>query len=379
MIAIDTADDQAAITAPAAAERDVIPISFVRQALQEVRRRGFDAGATLGRAGIDPALLQDDHAVVTPDQFTRLWRFTVELLGDELFGLDARGMPPGSYTLLAHAVLHSPTLERAIGRALRFFGLLLSDFDGRLVRTGDRAQIVLIESGPPRCALAYGAFWVMLQALTCWLIDKRIPLLAADFRGAPPAFPEHYRRVFCDNLQFDRPRTSIQFDASYLAFKPMRTEAQMKTFLREAPKVFLTQYRNRDSLSATIWRRLRSASPANWPDFETLAAALHTTSSTLRRRLDEEGATYQQIKDGIRRERAISQLRLNLKSNAEIAAELGFGDPSTFYRAFKKWTGATPDRYRRPPCAPGGASSGSVSKSVSKLAAAAIARNPRAG
>jgi AraC-like DNA-binding protein len=71
------------------------------------------------------------------------------------------------------------------------------------------------------------------------------------------------------------------------------------------------------------------------------------TSSTLRRRLEAGGTSYQNIKDEARRERAIEHLQLNRKSNAEIAEELGFGDPSTFYRAFRKWTGATPNAFRR--------------------------------
>jgi AraC-like DNA-binding protein len=231
---------------------------------------------------------------------------------------------------------------------LRFFRILLSDFDAELVREGHSAEIILLERGAPRTSFAYATFLVQFLGIACWLIDRRIPLLEAGFRSSCPVGEQHYQRLFCDELEFNQPQTRIRFDAEFLSIRPMRNEAQMKRFLRDSPQALLTQYRSRDSVSARIWLELRRTPPEEWPGFDDLAARLYTTASTLRRRLEAEGISYQRIKDGVRRERAINQLRLNRKSNAEIAEELGFGDPSTFYRAFRKWTGATPNTFRRP-------------------------------
>ena len=113
----------------------------------------------------------------------------------------------------------------------------------------------------------------------------------------------------------------------------------MRRFLRDAPECLLVRYRKRDSLSAGIWDELQVTPPEDWPSFQQLAAKLFMTTSTLRRRLKDEGGSFRKIKDDVRRERAIRELKLGLKSNTEIAAELGFKDPSTLYRALKKWTG----------------------------------------
>jgi AraC-like DNA-binding protein len=83
------------------------------------------------------------------------------------------------------------------------------------------------------------------------------------------------------------------------------------------------------------------------PDFEVLARELHTASATLRRRLHEEGESYQSIKDQLRRDLAITYLSHSDRSVMDIALELGFAEPSAFHRAFKKWTGASPGHYRR--------------------------------
>ena len=82
----------------------------------------------------------------------------------------------------------------------------------------------------------------------------------------------------------------------------MQNERSVKDFLRTAPENILVKYKNGSSLSARIRRRLRQLLPGEVPDFETLAAELNMTPATLRRRLHEEGASYQGIKDQLRRD-----------------------------------------------------------------------------
>ncbi|HVQ26648.1 MAG TPA: AraC family transcriptional regulator, partial [Planctomycetota bacterium] len=68
--------------------------------------------------------------------------------------------------------------------------------------------------------------------------------------------------------------------------------------------------------------------------------------TTLRRRLEAEGSSYQGVKDELRRDVAIHQLCTTRLGIAEIGHLLGFQDPSAFHRAFKKWCGVQPGEYR---------------------------------
>jgi len=83
-----------------------------------------------------------------------------------------------------------------------------------------------------------------------------------------------------------------------------------------------------------------------WPETDGLAASLCISASTLRRRLAEEGQTYQGLKDSVRKELAIVWLAEPQISFAEIAERLGFADTSSFYKAFRKWVGSNPGQYR---------------------------------
>ena len=69
----------------------------------------------------------------------------------------------------------------------------------------------------------------------------------------------------------------------------------------------------------------------------------------MRRRLREEGHSYQSLKDELRRDMAITRLQDSRRRIEDIAADLGFAEPAAFYRAFKKWTGAKPSDYRIDP------------------------------
>jgi AraC-like DNA-binding protein len=76
------------------------------------------------------------------------------------------------------------------------------------------------------------------------------------------------------------------------------------------------------------------------------ASALHLSLRTLTRRLAAEGTTFQAIKDELRRDAAIQRLTKTDTPIAVIGQEIGFEDPNTFHRAFRKWTGSTPGAYR---------------------------------
>jgi len=323
-----------------------IPLCFIIDAIDSAKLPSVRADEVLAQAGIAPELQRAASSTVTLDQFCQAWRGLSAATGDELFGLDSRGMPNGSFAVLCQAALSSVTLEDAIERSLRFLGVMLSDFDGQLVRRDGQAWIELGEMGESRPPLFYLTVFLMLTGLCSWLVDRRVVVDRATFRGLEPVAAAEYRRLFCDRLQFNASKSSISFDAKFLAMRPHRNEAQMQDFLQRSPRDLLTQYRNCDSLPGRIWQRLRDTAPDSWPSFKVLAATLNTTPSTLRRRLDNANNSYQRLKDGVRQELAMDALSITHQPIAEIAKDLGYEDPSAFYRAFRKWTGLTPNVYR---------------------------------
>lgn len=81
--------------------------------------------------------------------------------------------------------------------------------------------------------------------------------------------------------------------------------------------------------------------PSQWLELNELSQRLNMSEATIQRRLKNEGMSYQQLKNDIRRDTAIEFLTKTEKSIQDISDELNFHDPSAFHRAFKKWTGVS--------------------------------------
>jgi AraC-like DNA-binding protein len=69
--------------------------------------------------------------------------------------------------------------------------------------------------------------------------------------------------------------------------------------------------------------------------------------STLARRLEEEGTSFKNVVEVVRRDLACRYARNPAIPLAEVAYRVGFSDAPTFTRAFKRWTGKTPGAYRK--------------------------------
>lgn len=304
----------------------------------------------LAALNIPQAWLALGNARVPAATFSALWLAVARELDDEFFGLDSRSMKVGSFALLCQAVLGCEELGRAVRRMLRAFGLFLDDIRGELVVDGEAAMIRIASQieDPADRRFADETLLVLMHGLMCWLVGRRIVIHRVDFAHPRPAHIAEYTRMLSKDLSFDAPQTAIHFDAGQLASGIKQDPASLSRFLRTAPQSVFLKYRNEDSWTARVRRRLRLGQTRDsWPAFEELAREFGLSPSTFRRRLEAEGGSYQQIKDQLRNDWVIDRLRNSSMSIDEIAAQLGYHDASVFHRAFKRWNGLQPGEYRR--------------------------------
>ncbi|MCF5546124.1 AraC family transcriptional regulator [Pseudomonas salomonii] len=327
------------------AEKDTISIHLVREALLQSCAPGAATAEALSKVGINPALLEQSDARVPATAYARLWRLLARRMDDEFFGMDPRPLKSGSLAFLCRAAMAQPSLDAGLETGLGFLSLMLEQMPAQLVRQQSLAEIVLLEPEPKR-AFTYFTYWMIVHGVACWLAGRRIPILAIELRCPSPEFCDDYRVMFSDNLRFGRPRTRMIFSADCLDLPIKRSPEELKRFLAHAPANILVKYRDPTSLANRIKQDLRHMPANTWPETEGLAANLCISASTLRRRLADEGQTYQGLKDSVRKELAIVWLAEADISFVEIAVRLGFADVSSFYKAFRKWSGSNPGHYR---------------------------------
>jgi AraC-like DNA-binding protein len=165
----------------------------------------------------------------------------------------------------------------------------------------------------------------------------------------PPHARAYGERLGCP-VTFDRPATELRFDAAWLDHPLALGNPITEAVVRRTCDELLGQLRDTEGTAAQVSAALMRA-PGQFPDIEAVAAQLHTSSRTLRRRLRAEDTSFQRVLDDVRCRLALEYLQNTSMGTDRIAAALGFSDTANFRHAFKRWTGRSPGAFRT---APGG-------------------------
>ncbi len=324
------------------------PIAFIKAMVMAYERRGMDPSTALSAAQITPEELNNPSARVTALQMEWMSAAAMRELDDEALGWFGRRLPWGSYGMLVRASLSAPNLAVALQRWGRHHGLLTDDIAVALHTQDGLAHLTLTEHHDLGELREFCVVSVLRNALgvACWLIDSRIPLAGSTLRFAPPPHADSYRVLFDGPTTFNAETHSLQFDAGYLQLPIRRDEAALQRMLQRALLLTVRPYR-RDRLLVEKVRQALAEHPEHSRNAEDLAQRLNLSTRTLHRQLKEEGATLQELKDSVRRDKAVDLLLRTQRPIKQIADEVGFLNEKSFIRAFKVWTGQTPDILRR--------------------------------
>ncbi len=330
--------------------RSTIPMSFVQNMLMGARRvlAPDDIDDLVLQAGIAPTLLEQRGARVTREQFVRLYEVIALTIGDEMLGLWSRPIRAGTLKYLGLSLLDAPSLMVAMYRFTRFWNLLLDDYALQLSR---KDQIVTLALKPLSAATTPSIFGHELMVklshgLASWLVGRELPINSVGFGFSRPAHFAEYAQLFPGPVSFDQVHTSVSFAEHLLRQRFHRTKVELLSFVRRAPDDWIFVTFDHDSTAARVREYLAGKVRAD-QSLIAVAAALFLSSRSMSRRLAAEGATFQQIKDEIRRDLAIERLVKTHDSIDQIASLAGFDNTTAFHRAFRAWTGSTPGAYRR--------------------------------
>ncbi len=323
-------------------------MAFVRAITNAYAARRMDPLDALQQAQIAPNLLDQPDARITAMQMEWVSGAAMRELDDEGLGWFRRRLPWGSYGMLVRASLTAPTLGVALARWCRHHGLLTDDIALHVNTADGLARLELTEQHDLATMREFCTVSVLRNALgvACWLTDSRIPLIRTTLRFAPPPHADSYRLLFDGPTQFNADTNSLQFDAGYLSLPVRRDEAALQRMLQRALLLTVRPYR-RDRLLVEKVRQTLAEHPEHSRNADDLAAWLNMSPRTLHRQLKDEGASLQQLKDAVRQSQALDLLLRTQRPLKQIAAEIGFRSEKSFIRAFRTWTGSTPEERRK--------------------------------
>lgn len=318
-----------------------------------LRLRGVDPRPLLQAAGVPEDCLSGRDARVPIAGYVALYNAVARHLDDEGFALFSAPMRGGCFEFLCRATLGSRDLGEALQRAARFLRVVLPDLSVQIHRAGGSARLEIIERrrlrprrNDPCRVFAFEWLLRLLHGLACWLAGRALPLREVHFPFSRPRHAADYALIYTEHSFFGAERLAAVMDEALLELPVRRDEADLAAFLEGAPGKISVLYR-RDREVARAVREELGRSLAAAPSLGEVARRLHLSARTLHRRLRQEGTSFRAVRDALRRERALEQLQKTRRSVADIAAELGYSEPSAFFRAFHGWTGEAPRTYRK--------------------------------
>lgn len=340
-----------------------LPIDVVRSLVMFALNRGWPIDPLLAAARVDPDLLAVGRSRVTEEQVAVILRGLWASTDDELVGLGRERVPRGTFRLLCYATLGAPDLGEALRRLTSFLDAVPAlsmhvDFRSTPPPPGlaavDVVRVVLPGgSGSPDDAddtehIATVCGLLTLHRVISWAVRAPVPGLVVELPFSRPSYAGSLEALFSPTrLDYRTGRAALVFDRSALTLPIARHQHDIDEFVARAPRSILRAPEIEHTTAVRVRLLLEAtARSGGWLSSNEVARRLAISEQTLRRRLSEEGTSFRELSEEVRRDAAITALVAG-DSVAVIAERLGYSAASAFTRAFQRWTGSTPGLYRR--------------------------------
>jgi AraC-like DNA-binding protein len=259
-----------------------------------------------------------------------------------------------SLGLLGLLVKYSPDVETALRSLVRFLFLHVRGAVSRLETGGDTA-ILSYEIYQPGAEandqIGDGAVAVMFNILRTLCGPDWKPS-GIRFAHRKPEDVRPYRSFFRAPLVFDAEQNAVVFAADWLKHRLSVADPELHGLLMK--QIDALEVRYGDDLPGQVRSVLRTALLTGNAGAELVASLFSMHSRTLNRRLNAFGTSFQKLLDEGRFEIARQMLEDSRMEVRQIAMTLDYADASAFTRAFRRWSGTTPARWRQNRKAAGG-------------------------
>lgn len=275
-----------------------------------------------------------------------VWNEATRLAGDDLFGLRLnRIYSPSAIDLLWLAASTSATVGAALDQLARFFPVMSTQLRLELQREDDEATLMLTLIGKPHLQHVEAVLGYLGRGLNM-LDEAGKGLFRRATLGRSPDDLDLCRRLLeCDEVVCGA-HYSLTMPQSMLDKPLVTADTFICTRLTDTLQDMLANQPSPD-LVEQVKRRVQLLLGSGDISVERIATPLNISPRHLRRKLSQDGTSYEQLVDEVRRETAIRMIGEGELSLTSIAYELGFLDPSSFTRAFRRWTGMSPTSFRQ--------------------------------
>ena len=321
------------------------PLLLLNYAVQ----KGADRTALMNYAGLSPDDLADPDSRVKATASIKLWRAIIDGQNDPLLGLHiGRSIKAAELGLVGYAMYYSRDLGSALCR-LALYQQIISESVIFEIQDGDEQAVLIWQADPLLAALGHPIEFIvtLIVTLAREITDSDLVPINVNLPSPRPENVAAYRSFFRCPISFDRPLGSVTLSRQQMALPAKATDVTLAGYLGDLADQTIRPLMAQDaSMIATVRRTLWQLLPGGHPDLYRVALQLGISERSLQRHLEKEGSSFSRVLDDLRRDLSEELLMDRKLSVAQVAFLLGYSEPSAFQRAFRRWRGISPRRFR---------------------------------
>lgn len=311
---------------------------------------GLDVDAVYRRFGYNAQKLELHGGVRTPhQQQATFWESVEAITGDADIGLHlCRHLPLYRGEIIEYLMFSSPTFGEGLERAFKYLRLVSDALSARLVHDKRGLRVCMISSAlcepqsrHTEICIAYEMLQFAASVTGGQAQAQRIRLRCP--RVSPQA---EYDATFDCPVSFGAEETELWFDPAILAYRSPHWDPDLLRLHEDLADKRLASLERQD-LIARIRTLFSQRLELQRCELEDVATELGLSPRRLRFELTQAGTSFSQLLMEFRYALARRLLGHSDERIENIVYLTGFSEPSTFYRAFKRWSGLTPVQYRQ--------------------------------
>ncbi|RLA11011.1 MAG: hypothetical protein DRQ59_10705 [Gammaproteobacteria bacterium] len=311
---------------------------------------GVDSSDLFSRVGLDYSKLKDPLARYSSEAVNKLWALADKAIDDPCFGLKvATFWHPTSYSALGYSWLASNSLEDAFMRSSRYARIVnTSAIDIMEYQETADAYCVIIHTDRLRPSLVaptveYSVAMILVMCRAAYGPD--LNPVRVSFQHKRPENADCFTDFFDAPVGFSQANNALWLTPEVVTTPLATANPELVRISDKVVTDYLAQL-DRSDLSMQVQSKLIERLPSGQVNEEMIASAINVSQRSLQRKLKEQGVSFTQLLEDTRRDLGLQYVRDPQRSFNEIAFLLGFAEPGNFTRAFKRWYGKSPSKYR---------------------------------
>ncbi len=326
---------------------------FLANIVDYASHRGVNVNELLSIIGLSYNELEEESLTVDSSTYSKVLEKIVEETNDRFFGLHfGESLSLSAAGVIVQIVQSSRTIKEALGYMVEFANLGCQEMPFKLEELDNEWRLSLhpsklwIKQSPVAVKQTMDGIVIFtLREISTLTRSKHNPL-RLDFDYERPKSLGEYNRIFKCPINFNQPYTAFFFDKKQVERPIVTSDYDLLKVLVDYANERLSNTRVVRTYEITVRDSILGLMNPAFPSIIQVASNLNTSVRTLQRRLSKEGTTFKSVTDLLRMELAKDYVLNKELSIKQITYLLGYMDPSSFIRAFKRWYAQSPEKYR---------------------------------